>query len=108
MKYFEYNFKKVIYFCEGKAEYSAAIIPFFSVTSFRNHSNMVIVCSVIIGSKLFTMFLIIFSLDVVLTMIDWLIDWLNEWMNKRTDERTNKRTIEWMIDWMIYSGFLDE
>ncbi len=38
---FVYVFK-----CVGKAKFSAAITPVFSVTwSFRNHSNMLICCS---------------------------------------------------------------
>ncbi len=41
---FEYVLKcTVIYSCDGKAEFSAAITPVISVTwSFRNHSNMLI------------------------------------------------------------------
>ncbi len=39
----------VIYFCDSKAEFSAVITPVFSVTwSFRNDSDMLIWCSVII------------------------------------------------------------
>ncbi len=35
-----------LFFCDDKAEFSAAITPGFSVTwSFRNHSNMLICCS---------------------------------------------------------------
>ncbi len=38
-------FYNVVYFCDGKAEFSAAITPVFSVTwSFRNHSKMLICC----------------------------------------------------------------
>ncbi len=39
-------FENVIYFSDGKAEFSAAFTLFFSVTwSFRNHFNMLIWCS---------------------------------------------------------------
>ncbi len=55
VKYY-YNFKyfvllfwyiyDVIHFCDGKAEFSAAITPVLNVTwFFRNHSNMLIWCS---------------------------------------------------------------
>ncbi len=37
----------IIYSCDGKAEFSAAITPVFSVTwSFRKHSNILICCSI--------------------------------------------------------------
>ncbi len=36
-------FWNVIYFCDGKAEFSAVITPVFSVTwSFRNRSNILV------------------------------------------------------------------
>jgi len=40
MTVFYYNILKIIYYCGGKAEFSAAITPVFSVTrSFRNDAQ---------------------------------------------------------------------
>ncbi len=47
VKGFPFDLFNAIYSCDGKAEFSAAISPVFSVTlSFRNHSNMLIFCSI--------------------------------------------------------------
>ncbi len=47
MKYYNLTkiFEYILYKCDGKAELSAAVTPDFSVTrSFRNQSNMLICC----------------------------------------------------------------
>ncbi len=53
-------FKSKMYSCDGKAEFSAAITPVFSVTwSFRNHSNIPISAQehFLLLSKLKTVFI---------------------------------------------------
>ncbi len=49
LRYFFFLFKYILsvnYSCDGKAEFSAAITPVFSVTwSFRNHSDLLTWCS---------------------------------------------------------------
>ncbi len=57
-------FKDTIYFCDGKAELSAACTPvFIAAWSFRNNSNMLICCSTSISYKFWIFFLFFFFVN---------------------------------------------